>query len=159
MKRGQIYKGGCQEVYRQHMKDCTSVEYSLDEGETWNAVPVDIGKINYFKAWFRLKENKPETDTQNECSNKNFLDIKEYIMKNTVPKFIAKFIIAFTVALTFFFTLFCLWMFYGFSIMNPIAVFSCLIASVGLLVTSIVSIKDWQKHVEEMFFKVDNIEE
>jgi hypothetical protein len=55
MKKGKIYKGGCQIVYKQHNDDCNSLEYSLDSGLTWNDVPVDIGKINYYKAWFRLK--------------------------------------------------------------------------------------------------------
>jgi hypothetical protein len=55
MERDKIYKGGCYEIYRQHMDCCTSLEYSLDEGVTWDDVPVDMGKINYFRAWFRLK--------------------------------------------------------------------------------------------------------
>ncbi|MDD4779144.1 MAG: hypothetical protein PHT02_00875 [Tissierellia bacterium] len=55
MEKDKIYKGGCYIIYRQHMDDCCSVEYSIDEGVTWNDVPVDMGKINYFNAWFRLK--------------------------------------------------------------------------------------------------------
>lgn len=55
MEKDIIYKGGCYIVYRQHADDCMSVEYSLDEGKEWHDVPVDIGKIDYFKAWFRLK--------------------------------------------------------------------------------------------------------
>jgi len=50
-----IYKGGRQEVYKQHMINGTSLEYSLDNGLTWNDVPIDMGKINYFDAWFKLK--------------------------------------------------------------------------------------------------------
>jgi hypothetical protein len=55
LEKDKIYKGGCYIVYRQHADDCNSVEYSLDEGVTWNNTPVDLGKINYFKAWYRLK--------------------------------------------------------------------------------------------------------
>lgn len=55
MQKGKIYKGGCQTVYKQHMEDCNSVEYSIDDGLTWNDVPVDMGKIPYGKAWFRIK--------------------------------------------------------------------------------------------------------
>lgn len=58
MEKDKIYKGGCYTVYRQHMDDCVSVEYSLDEGQTWNVVPVDMGKIDYFNAWFRLRKKE-----------------------------------------------------------------------------------------------------
>lgn len=53
--KNKIYKGGSQIVYKQHNDNCGTLEYSLDEGDTWHDVPVDIGKINYFSAWFRLK--------------------------------------------------------------------------------------------------------
>ena len=58
MKVNKIYKSGCVEIYKQHNKNCTSLEYSLNKGYTWSNVPVDIGKINYFSAWFRLKQDK-----------------------------------------------------------------------------------------------------
>lgn len=55
MRKGKIYKGGCYNVYSQHIFNSKSVEYSLDEGLTWHDVPYDIDEINHFKAWFRLK--------------------------------------------------------------------------------------------------------
>lgn len=56
MIKGKIYEGGNSEVYFQHCKDPSSLEYSLDGGRTWTPVPMDMGKINYFEAHFRLKE-------------------------------------------------------------------------------------------------------
>ena len=55
MEKGKIYKGANQRVWSQHAKSCTSVEYSNDEGKTWDIVPVDTGKISY-NSWFRLKK-------------------------------------------------------------------------------------------------------
>uniref|UniRef100_A0A6H2A021 Uncharacterized protein n=1 Tax=viral metagenome TaxID=1070528 RepID=A0A6H2A021_9ZZZZ len=56
IEKNVIYKCGCMIIYKQHTHDCNSLLYSLDEGVTWNDTPVDLGKINYYQAWYKLKE-------------------------------------------------------------------------------------------------------
>ena len=55
MIKGKVYEGGSFEVYAQHSKDPTSLEYSLDKGLSWTPCPMDLGKINYFEAYFRIR--------------------------------------------------------------------------------------------------------
>lgn len=55
MEKNKIYKGGCSTVYAYHCGRASEIEYSLDDGFTWNSVPMDLGKIEYMSAWYRLK--------------------------------------------------------------------------------------------------------
>ena len=53
MIKGKVYEGGSIEVYAQHCDKPSSLEYSEDKGLTWKKCPVDLGKIDYFNAFFR----------------------------------------------------------------------------------------------------------
>ena len=50
-----VYEGGRGLIYQQHNLDVCILEFSLDKGSNWHGVPVDLGKIDYMSAWYRLK--------------------------------------------------------------------------------------------------------
>lgn len=76
--------------------------------------------------------------------------LKEYTLKRTVPKFTIKFIMMFSSALTFFLTLLWLQLFRGIYIMHPFLVILFIVGTTGLLLTVLISIKDWQKHIRKL---------